>query len=212
MDIAVARWLVSGQAAGFLALARGLADPSSLGSGTSMRAHLSPERAAAVLDLEVRRRRGEGKLGALYNRLFLTQDGLEQATRWEVARWRAQGIGRSGTEEIGQVEQVVPTGQTGLAGRGPIRRVIDAGCGLGIDSLACLEAGLSVIAIERDPVLATFAAANLGQSDSPSPRPITNSPEANRTPPQGDANPTADNRPPTRNPSLRPNPRLSARR
>jgi hypothetical protein len=43
-------------------------------------------------------------------------------------------------------------------------RVWDLGCGLGLDALALADAGLSVTAVERDPVTAILAAANLGAS------------------------------------------------
>jgi hypothetical protein len=101
---------------------------------------LSADQAAAVLDLEYLRRRAVSKLGDLASKLFLTHDGLEQATRWAVALWRAERLVQA-----------------------RIARVVDAGCGLGIDALACQRAGLAVIGVERDPVVAIFAEANLLQ-------------------------------------------------
>ncbi|WP_246227247.1 hypothetical protein [Propioniciclava coleopterorum] len=41
-------------------------------------------------------------------------------------------------------------------------RVVDLGCGIGADALALADAGLGVVAVERDPVTAVLAAANLG--------------------------------------------------
>ena len=147
MEEAVARWLVSPDAGEFIEQARGLIDPSSLSAGTAMRNRLGPDQAAAVLDLESLRRHGATKLGAIAGRLFLTRNGLEQATRWDVARWRAE-----------RIHDLWPK----------ITQVIDAGCGLGIDSLACRLVGLEITGIERDLVTAIFAQANLQLDDTKS--------------------------------------------
>ena len=143
MDRDVARWLVSPQAQQYIAKAEAMDDPTSLRAGEVMRRDLAGERAAAVLDLVSLRRRAATKLHGVPHPLFLTHDGLEQATRWEVARWRARAIAAH-----------------------PVSTVTDLGCGLGIDSLACLEEGLEVVGIERDPVTALFAQANLGGTSS----------------------------------------------
>ena len=141
MDIETARWLVSAEAAAYIAQAHDFDDPSSLKAGTALRQELSPDKAAAVADLESLRRKGTGKLGDIAQRLFLTHDGLEQATRYPVAQWRARRMARMAN------------------------RVIDAGCGLGIDALAARSAGMEVTGIEKDPVTAVFAQANLGTVD-----------------------------------------------
>jgi len=70
--------------------------------------------------------------------MFFTRAGLEQATRPEVADHRAQRIVAAGG-----------------------RTVVDLGCGIGSDALAFARAGLSVIAVDRDPETAAVAAANL---------------------------------------------------
>jgi hypothetical protein len=69
--------------------------------------------------------------------LLLTRDGLEQATRPAVAQLRAQALVASGA-----------------------KIVIDMSAGLGFDVRAFLEAGLQVIAIERDPVTAAYLRVN----------------------------------------------------
>jgi hypothetical protein len=138
MDVATARWLVSEAARPWLEQAGAEADPSSLGAATRLRRSLDPDRAAAVLDQVVLRQRAHGKLPDLANRLFLTRSGLEQATRLDVARWRAARLRDAG-----------------------VTALTDAGAGLGIDAYAAVEAGLAVRAIERDVVTATFLAANL---------------------------------------------------
>jgi len=138
MESSTARWLVSPAAQAYLAHVRQLPDPASLRVATELRRRLTAEQAAAVVTLETLRRQGRRKLGNLSDRLYLTRDGLEQATRWPVAAWRAGRLAAAGAE-----------------------RVIDAGCGLGIDALACAGAGLGVVGVERDEVTAILARANL---------------------------------------------------
>lgn len=70
--------------------------------------------------------------------LWWTPDTLEQATRPEVSARRAHRLRLGGAT-----------------------RVADLGCGAGLDTVAMAEAGLTVLAIERDPVLVEIARANL---------------------------------------------------
>ncbi|MHB1009280.1 MAG: class I SAM-dependent methyltransferase [Propionibacteriaceae bacterium] len=135
----VAAWLVSSDATPWLERAARERDLDSLATADRWRRELPPDQAAAVLGQASLRRAAVAKLGERAAGLFLTRDGLEQATRGLVARWRA----------------------TRLVGTG-ITEVWDLGCGLGIDALAMSEGGLRVTAVEKDPVTATFAAANLG--------------------------------------------------
>lgn len=121
-----------------LAAAAGEPDADSLGAASRLRARFPAELAAAALTQVALRRRGRTKFGEAADRLFLTSDGLEQASRPAVATWRAERLKSAG-----------------------IRRVIDLGCGIGADARAMLEAGLEVVAVELDPLTAGFAAANL---------------------------------------------------
>lgn len=139
MDAATARWLIGAEAADELGRAAAEPDPASLGAAERLRRRLLPERAAAVASQVALRRKARTKFGERADRLFFTPDGLEQATRPAVAAWRAERL-RS----------------TGAA------RVVDLGCGIGADALACLDAGLEVDAIEADEVTAVLAGANLG--------------------------------------------------
>lgn len=139
MELEVARWLVSAEAAPWLDRAAGEADPDGLATGERWRRDLPPERAAGALTLASLRRAAVAKLGSGAERLFLTRDGLEQATRPEVAVWRAARLAATGVAEVW-----------------------DLGCGLGLDALALASVGLRVVAVERDPVTAVFASANLG--------------------------------------------------
>ena len=136
MDLAVARWLVSAEAQPWLAAAEQEVDPSSLAAATRMRRDLAAPRAAAVLEQAALRQRGQAKLGR--RDLFLTSAGLEQASRPAVTRWRAERLAAAGA-----------------------RRVWDLGCGLGLDTVALVDAGLAVVAVEQDPVTAVLAQANL---------------------------------------------------
>jgi len=94
--------------------------------------------AAAALTQATLRRRAVGKFGADAGRLLYTRTGLEQATRSVVADRRAARLADAG-----------------------IRTVADLGCGIGADTLAFARAGLTVRAVEADPVTAAIAAANV---------------------------------------------------
>ncbi|MGI3781311.1 MAG: THUMP-like domain-containing protein, partial [Janthinobacterium lividum] len=50
-----------------------------------------------------------------------------------------------------------------------VRRVVDLGCGVGTDASAFVRAGLQVVAVERDPVTADVARANLAVAVAASP-------------------------------------------
>ncbi len=137
MDLETATWLVSPEASSALDAARAEREPDSLGAATRLRRELPPDLAAAVLDQAVLQRRGLRKTAGRLR--FLTSIGLEQATRWDVATWRAARLAESG-----------------------VRAVVDLGSGLGLDAVAMLAAGIRVVAVEREPVVATLARANLG--------------------------------------------------
>lgn len=139
MDLELARWLVSAEAAPALAEAVAQPDPDSLAAASALRRHWPADRAAAALTQASLRRRATGKFGRRAPVLFLTREGLEQATRADVARWRAARLASAGVAEV-----------------------VDLGCGLGADALALLDAGVGVVAVEADPVTAVLAQANLG--------------------------------------------------
>lgn len=140
MEVDLARWLVSADAAPALTAAAAEPDPSSLAAAGRLRRDFAADQAAAVLTQAGLRRRAAAKFGSAAERLFFTPDGLEQATRGEVAAWRAA--------------RYVAAGATA---------VVDLGCGLGADALAFAAAGLRVTAVEFDPATAVLASANLGQ-------------------------------------------------
>lgn len=138
MDPAVARRLVSDEGAAALTLAAEQQDPGSLAAAAALRKVIDPELAAAALGQVALRRRAATKFGEAAAGLFFTPDGLEQATRPDVARWRAARLAAAG-----------------------VRRIVDLGCGIGADARAMVAAGLDVLAVERDEATAVLAEANL---------------------------------------------------
>ncbi|WP_374457225.1 SAM-dependent methyltransferase [Nocardioides sp.] len=97
------------------------------------------EKAAAATTQAQLREKGVAKLGEAARLMFFTPDALEQATRTRVAEHRAARLAAA-----------VPGGS-----------VIDLGCGIGGDLIAFARAGLIAAGIERDPVRAAMAQANL---------------------------------------------------
>lgn len=138
--------LPGGLTAEALAAAENEQDPESLAASVRLRQQFGPELAAAAVTQVVLRRRARTKFGGAADHLFFTRDGLEQASRPEVAAHHAARMAAAG-----------------------VRRVVDLGCGIGTDALAFLRAGLEVVAVERDPAVARVAEANLsGVAGSPS--------------------------------------------
>ena len=112
-------------------------DPSSLAAGERLRKNFGPDDAAWALGQAALRRSGAAKFSRAAEMLF-TRDGLEQASREPVARWRAARYAAAGVTEVW-----------------------DLGCGIGSDAMAFSEAGLKVVAIDADPATAKVAAHNL---------------------------------------------------
>jgi SAM-dependent methyltransferase len=122
-----------------LAAAEGLAGRDPVAAVTVLRAQgFAPEVAAAALTQASLRRQAVGKFGDLAGSLLFTRTGLEQATRWVVARHRAARLADAGATAVA-----------------------DLGCGIGADALAFARAGLRVHAVEVDPGTAEVARANL---------------------------------------------------
>jgi hypothetical protein len=127
-----------------LAAASAEPEPGSLAASVRLRERFGPELAAAAVTQVVLRRRAATKFGAAADRLFFTRDGLEQASRPEVAAHHAARLVAAGA-----------------------RRVVDLGCGIGTDALAFGWAGLEVTAVEIDPVVAAVARVNLAAANLP---------------------------------------------
>ena len=133
-----AEWLTGPE--GTAAIAAAARQPDSLTGVTALRAQfpqLTAEQASAAMTQASLRRLAAERYGVTAPR-WLTRDGLEQATRPEVAALRAERI----------------------AAAHP-RRIIDATAGLGFDTAALAATGIPVIAIERDPQTAAFCQANV---------------------------------------------------
>ena len=113
------------------------AAPSSLKAGERLRARFPADDVAWALTQVTLRRRGAAKFARADEMLF-TPDGLEQASREEVTRWRAQRFAEAGVQEVW-----------------------DLGCGIGADAMAFADAGLYVVAVELDPETAAVAKHNL---------------------------------------------------
>ncbi|MBL8155981.1 MAG: methyltransferase domain-containing protein [Anaerolineae bacterium] len=114
--------------------AQDTADPHTLPLLTRLRRDLPPESAAAALETARLRRRATEKFGSDAARLFFTRDALEQASHPAVRAYRAARIGPAA--------------------------VIDAGCGIGADSLALSTAGADVLGLDIDPLRVAIARLN----------------------------------------------------
>jgi len=113
--------------------------PESLAASTRLRGQfpdLDSVQVAAALGQAELRALAVDRYGITGSPL-LTREGLEQATRPHVARRRARVLADSG-----------------------ITHALDLTAGLGFDSAALVEAGLTVTCIERSPEIATLLAAN----------------------------------------------------
>jgi SAM-dependent methyltransferase len=97
-----------------------------------------PGLVAAALTTARLRARAAHKFGTDAASMFFTPDGLEQATRARVAAHRASRFAGAG-----------------------VHRVADLGCGIGGDLRALARAGCHVRGVERDPLTAAVAAANV---------------------------------------------------
>lgn len=115
------------------------AEESALALATGLRrdGH-DPDLVAAVLTQSRLRVRGRVKFGDRVEEMLLTADGVEQATRWQLAARHAERFARAG-----------------------VRTVWDLGCGLGGDAMALSAAGLRVEAVDADATTAALASVNL---------------------------------------------------
>ncbi len=109
-----------------------------LGLASFLRARFEPQLARALAEQFDLRQRAASKF-AEPRRMLLHRKGLEQATRLDVARWRAA-----------RVKHFAPKSA-----------VIDATCGLGADALALIDQGLATLALDCDETTAQMAAHNI---------------------------------------------------
>ncbi|WP_055697427.1 class I SAM-dependent methyltransferase [Streptomyces silaceus] len=101
------------------------------------REHPAPLVSAALAQARLRQR-AAAKFGAEDAALmFFTPNGVEQATRTSVAAYRAERFKALG-----------------------VRTLADLCCGIGGDAIALARAGVSVLAVDRDPLTCAVARAN----------------------------------------------------
>src|SRR5210317_660364 len=110
-------------------------DPGALNAKLRKAGH-DAEVIVEVVNQVALRQKARQKLGPIADSLLLTRQGLEQSSRFDVAKYHARKLGS-------------------------LASVTDLGCGLGIDSIAFAEAGSTVVAVEKDEVTAKFASSNL---------------------------------------------------
>ncbi len=113
-------------------------DSDTLSAVTSLRSRgFSPEESAQIISLAQARTRARAKFSERARTLMLTQEAAEQATRPVIAHYRAQ--------------RLRPVAGT----------VADLGCGIASDSAVYAAERGAVVAVELDPLTASFAAKNL---------------------------------------------------
>lgn len=97
-----------------------------------------PHVVAAAMTQSRLRAKGEAKFGPFAAGMLFTAEGLEQATRLQVAAHHARRFRDAGCT-----------------------RVADLGCGIGGDAMALASLGLGVLAVDRDEATAAVATVNL---------------------------------------------------
>jgi len=112
-------------------------DPGALNAKLRKAGH-DAEVIVEVVNQVALRQKARQKLGPIADSLLLTRQGLEQSSRFDVAKYHARKLGS-------------------------LKSVTDLGCGLGIDSIVFAEAGSTVVAVEKDEVTAKFASSNLAR-------------------------------------------------
>ncbi|MBI1282022.1 MAG: methyltransferase domain-containing protein [Anaerolineaceae bacterium] len=103
-----------------------LSQSSTLRLLTTLRKDYSPEQARAGLEMAQLRLKAADKFGSNSRVLFFTRDALEQASDPRIRKYRASQMGA--------------------------RRIVDACCGIGADSIAFAAAGADVTGIDQDAV------------------------------------------------------------
>jgi len=137
VEIETFRTLLTDQGQTLLNEARGHAPGEELALVTRLRRTYPAELVSAAVGQARLRQRAAAKFGADAERMYFTPNGVEQATRTSVAQWRAQRF----------------------AGLG-VRRLADLCSGVGGDAIALARAGISVLAVDRDPLTCAVAEAN----------------------------------------------------
>ena len=139
MDLATVTKLISGEGWGLLQSLPPYDASTALVLGEGLRrAGFDTDLVAAALTQSRLRAKGHEKFGEFADGMLFTPDGLEQATRLEIAARHAGRFREAG-----------------------MRQVFDLGCGIGADAMAVAGLDLRVTAIDADEVTATLAGVNL---------------------------------------------------
>lgn len=139
VDPSTVRWLASPEGHALLRELPEYREADAMNLATSLRAKgVSPEQAAALLTQQRLRSKAEEKFGDLAQGMLFTADGLEQASRLEVAATHA---GRYAAASLATVH--------------------DLGCGIGADAVAMSALGVTVQAVDADETTAAIADTNL---------------------------------------------------
>lgn len=139
VDVSTVRWLASPDGQALLRTLPTYDERQVLAETTRLRSQgFSADQVAAALTQQRLRARAVAKFGEFAGDLLLTADGLEQATRLEVATTHAHRFAANS-----------------------LATVHDLGCGIGADAITMSVLGVTVHAIDADPVTAAVADANL---------------------------------------------------
>jgi hypothetical protein len=139
MDLGAVTKLISGEGWGLLQSLPPYDESAALALGEKLRlAGFDADLVASALTQSRLRAKGHDKFGDLADGMLFTADGLEQATRLEIAARHAGRLRAAGISEV-----------------------FDLGCGIGADALAIAGVDLKVIAVDADEVTATVAGVNL---------------------------------------------------
>jgi hypothetical protein len=134
---------------------RAYGDEDAFALGTRLRRTHPPELVAAALTQARLRRRARAKFDLDdAGRMLFTVNGLEQATRANVSKHRAERIAQT------LVPSATAMRETAVAA-GVTPPVADLCCGIGGDLIALARAGLAVTAVDTDPLTAAVARANI---------------------------------------------------
>ncbi|CAM3972890.1 SAM-dependent methyltransferase [Janibacter anophelis] len=139
VDLTTVRWLASPEGHAALHDLPEYSESDAVGQASRLRASgLSPEQVAALLTQKRLRARAQDKFGEFAEGMLFTADGLEQASRLEVAATHA---GRYASASLATVH--------------------DLGCGIGSDAMAMSALGVTVHGVDADPLTAALADVNL---------------------------------------------------
>lgn len=139
VDLTTVRWLASPEGHAALHDLPDYREADAVAQVSALRAEgRSAEQAAALMTQKRLRTRAQDKFGEFAQGMLFTPDGLEQASRLEVA---ASHAGRYAAASLATVH--------------------DLGCGIGSDAMAMSALGVTVQGIDADPLTAALADTNL---------------------------------------------------